>query len=672
MSNKILLICNKQQQAYYEQVAALLKKEIILISQETDFNQFAQTEAIEDIYLCLLQAELTWSKRIESKLYGFEIAKQLRVAGLRCTIYFCTSLPATYFQDKKEKFPLLRVHTYHQILTFPLRKEQIQNLKGENLSNEQLEDVIDTLLDVPSLIREVMHNLKNRVSLKKGADNTALLLKQAVLTDFSELSLLLPDKQEELQAIQQKLLQQLYQEISKESHRSFQQIVDHVTDDIIALTPLSKSNKEPQFNPKTKWKVLFIDDDKNVQGLLIEGFNRNNIPCIPVSTGEAVFEILKKDEAKNDITVLLCDIRLKDAITGDWHKYQGYDIFQMVYREHPNYLRFFALTSAKKRLFRLKKNYQIQLVADYKNDVISSDGALNLFIQKIREAGDDMFFKVRSRPDLSSWTKKTRRFDKPLSWYYRAHLLSIDYEQHEAHINEMATIFVQNIIDNNTVENVTVEFTGTIKEMPHEETGLEKFRYRTLLGRRIAIALYYHWLNFSDKTEQVFHAMQPTAEVKDLKASMKLLFNTSFALSFKKDLPKKGDIDTGYYLRSKLLEEEVKWLVTTYPQLDFDVEKIRRNQSDLDTLLYILESTVDELSKTSVKNLLQETQKEQFIQQNFEKITTIKLAKKALQTAHSLAFAYGFGKKWKFWLEVELDYFQHTELIAFIKKEVLS
>lgn len=636
-----LLICNEDLIPMYEELGKKTEKEYIIVSSEKELNHFIDKIDPNSIKYCFIHSDLTWDNKGKYARYGFEIAKKLRQVKIRCIFYFFP--PVFKLQDeelKQSKFSLLQADYYHKLIDLEKFPEEIKNLSYELMSHDLLDDIINTLLSPRSLVREIIHRLKNKVSLSHEIPKTELeqKLTKAIEIIFDELFLVLNEKQKELESIKRRFTDKMLNKVATDGAGVTYKVVEDFTNEIINLAPAFDINQdEPEELPKTTWKVLFVDDEKNIRDNYEQAFKNNNISCIFASNVQDALDILKND-SRNLITVLVTDIRFQKETTNKWDQLQGYDLLRITRFELANIISMFAITAARKIIYRFKQNNQFRVHTYYKDDILSSAGAKNMFCQKIREEGDNTFFKSRNRPHLSSWNRmptktsnssedpKSNRFAAPLSYYYRSHLFSLDYHDADEKINQTSKEYAEALLEGKIDELELINFTGTLKSYnPNSPEGLDKFRFQILTGRRIALVLYCH---HKIKVDQIFKLMQPSkddTETRDIEAGKKQLFNTSLALSFSKDLPKKEKTKYGYFTKSNLLIEEVEWLINEY-DCDFNYSQIQNDKKELDIIINILDDIMYTLKiKGKVKddkNIIK--LQEVFLKKDLQKLDSIK------------------------------------------------
>ena len=660
-------VSNPSIKPYFQRLMDVYPEESTLIPSEEELNLLFERQDLEQVDRCFVQASLVWSRRSSLQFYGFDIIKKLRKRGLRCIVQIVTPFNASFFDCSFPRYALLKVPDYHQFMKLTIGEEQLKALPSVKMSTELLNDIKDSLLDITSILHEIIHDLKNQLSFEKEDLKELVKIELRKKTDkfFKELATLLPDKKEQLNEIRDELIKKCLGLAGTNFKESIQKTLETITDQLLALAPTPEQIENTHTPRRAKWRVLFVDDDENIRNTLKEGLERNNISCQLAKNAEEVFQFLEEDKRQNRITILICDVRLINNQTAKWQSFQGYDIISEINKNYSNQLAYFVLTSGRSRLLRMTESYKVNVFARYKRDVISSAGALNLFSDKVREVGEKTFFKSRSQPSHAApWRKPTDRFDKGLSSFYKKHLSAIDYEDTEEVINADASIFVDHILKGQP--NEKKEFTITIKESKasnDENAHLKKFREHILLGRRIALGLYVN--GFSK--DEIFDYMHDPANVKKREASIKLLFNSTLALSFKGDLPLADDLAKGHYLKSRLLLEEIEWLTNCY-QTDFRLEDIQLNQKDYMSLLSILENLQDdiiEIEKT--KSINRPPVYDSFFSINLNRLS-MKTAPRYFKMAKEMAEAYHLTASFKEDIQLDLGDLRNPKIVALLSK----
>ena len=666
---KVIILCRNEINDKYKFWAGYEKKKHELINSESEFWDYIDTVEIKTIPYCIFQFEINWNNQ---KHYSLKIAERLRRLGALCPMYFCTSKPKTLFDLKLPLFAILRAKKFHQLINPITRDELLFDLSSKSMVEYKRLDIVKSLLSNRSLAREVLHELKNKILALSEQNDFGNILPN-IESKFKELELMFPVAQKDISAIYEKIKDQVLEFLNQEKKGEIAAFIDSYKKSILDLLPEEYSHVEKvTINAdKSLWKVLMFEDDLKLRKSIKDLFISSGIQCISLETGKEVLDTLKKDQSKNEITVLICDIRILEN-EHEWHEYQGYDIMWEVRQNLTNMVEIVALTSGSSRLIDILEDDDIKIHRRLKQDVLSSDGAKRMFVQGIKELGDNVFFKLRSRPRQASWIKGNKeKHGKPLSYFYREHLMSSEYLRIENWISTEAEDFIKSSVGNNPVENnqrVAINFTGTIKDAISKENNLDKFRERVLIGRRIALALY---LKYDLSDEEIYRRMMFVEKNKTVKKTdINQLLTTCLALSFKKDIPTVKDIESGDLLNSGLLVEEIEWLIEKF-NIGFNISKIRMSKKEKTSIVLSLDELRDELKKEDIANTNDKVLNG-FFSYDFDKVSSVKEAIKWFKLSYQYADKFGKLTFFKKLIKRDLEdgYFYNEELCNFLQKTI--
>jgi len=575
MKNSGIAICRHDSAKYFEYLSDSIQKKIEVLPDDNSLNTFLEKKDFQETPFCFVELNL---ERREMRYDGLEVIQQIRLKGLRCIIYCLSYRSSSYFDFSSPRFSLFRVSSFHRFISLPKSssfwKEELfkKDIDGKFMSKYLYQDVLHTLLKKRSLGQEVLHELKNKLLTVKDIPDE-IFLEKVLKYYFSIFNKIAPTKQDEIELIKTSLSKKLLENWNASGRQNLSSVLDGSKPELLQLLPYHKEkSSEDEINRKTRWKILFMDDDEEVRNYMERGFERNNISYIITKNGEEAIQELINNQSSKIITVFISDIRMLEN-GEEWQRHQGYDILHKARYEFPYFIKLIALTSGNSRLLKLMNDGNLNVKRALKQDVMGSESATNVFLKQVRELGDEMYFKSRNQPKSKTWQKGNKaKYKTAFQYYYKEHLLSFNYEDEEKSINTNAADFISNAFSEK------INFTGNMtKDGPFSDTGLELFRKRQLMGRRIALALYYK--NISSQ-EEIFKKMMRIEKGKSVsKEQVKQLFNTALALSFQKDLPNPSDIKQKDFLNSNILEEEILFLINTY-KVDFDLEKIRMDDDD--------------------------------------------------------------------------------------------
>jgi CheY-like chemotaxis protein len=576
---------------------------VILVSSISELQEYIdKKQPIEKI---VILAELTIDGKKGSDLYGLDIVQMLRLNNkITAPILVFSFMPESFFissGDPTKKGNILKAPA-HKFIQLPCDFKNEVLITQDSLDEDLLEDINFAFFDLHGIASEILHDLPNKLDSieSRGKDPELLFmeLKPIIENSFEKLSTLIESNElNKLQNIKNTLFDELKKDIEKkigsnqsskrgDQYKNSRTIIKLFSGQIYAMLPESTEVERKTNSPgKTRWEVLYIDDDESNLLILSEYFSTKDIVCHTAISAADAFNILENDKA-GKIKIVITDIRLLDGNT-KWQSKQGYQILKKLNKEHPFPLGYFVLTSKMGTIIKsIQKKSEFTIQWYDKKDVLTSETGFNSFFSVVIKRGDEIYFLSKSQPKIKVWTTGNSRIKCPLSIYYKVYIESSDYEEQKKEINKMAEAFIKNY--ERKVENEILELTLTHEKIDFQEAFMKKFTNNILVGRRVAIGL--HCMGYSG--EQIFKALKPDYETEDAEdpqkavlSSMKQLFPTSLALSMNlsNDIPKSVDVKLGKVFECNILEEEVDFINANF-EADISIAQIRLNSDDLDSL----------------------------------------------------------------------------------------
>ncbi len=580
--------------------------------EELKYQLDSLKEKVSSVCLC---AELLWEGHRYSDFYGFDIIQKLRLEnGVKCTIVVFSFMSKQYLLEKVAKARILNAPGHYFIHLPSIFKHESAALSY--LDDDLLNDINYSFFNIRGRVSEITHQLQNSLYKKNiGTKLTDLedRLNSELKNSFSSINRFIdPTNNGKLDTIQKMILNDLkndinsrWEDIKRENeYKSGAIIVQRYNEQVYSLLPVSVNDniemQRDEIKFRTLWEVLYIDDDQSNLDIVTAYFTDYKIVCHKASTAQEAFRILEDFEIRKKITVLISDFRLLVPGTDIWQEMQGYQILKRVHETHPNPLAYFMLTSKKGTIIknlRARKDFEILWFA--KTDILPTRLHFNPLYQKVKELGDEIYYRSKGEPQLTVWTDGNLRIPVPLSRYYKAHCeaSSDEYIKSENNINQIAKNYLDNCL--NERSNQKREFQVTLSDGPLNKKMLDKFRESILAGRRIAIGLFYlvketpGYINIRkggqkeiDVIKQViFNYMKPGSNYN--KANSDLLFSSTLALSLDKDLPPIEELASGQILNPPVLSEEINFLNISL-KIKIDTELIISNQEDIDNIDIIL------------------------------------------------------------------------------------
>ncbi len=656
-------------------MAPLLKKagnDFVIVANEDELFRLALKE-IGNEYAVVLPLEYKAHGQKQTSLQGIDLIKKIRnEKKLRLPIIVWSVLKRDFYRNEKNKLNkkteiLTSSGIYFLEPPFDFKKL----LKLRTLSENALEDINNTFYNPKGRASEIVHHLKNKLGdVAKEAPQKDLFhdLKKMIESDLKPIEdLVLPTNKMKYISVKNELLENLASDIEihfsqqrKDSVKPYENasaIIDQYSDLVYSLLPKELSDDGKADAIQTNWNVLYVDDTKFCREDVLEKFQKRNVGCVVAESCDEALEILAKDE-KGKIAVVVSDIRLLDK-DGDWQDLQGYDLLNEIFEKHHSPLSYFVLTSKRGTIIdsiKRKAPFAIQWFS--KSDVITSDQGFNIFNQRIKELGGDVWFWKKSQPRMRAWTSPDSfRFTFPLSHYYRRHVERSDYLMAKKEIDNLALRYVENVLGKKI--NPEVEFLVTMKDPTINDKMIEKFRLNLLLGRRIIYALLSGGMN----EEAIFQAMRPGNKFK--KSDKDMLFATTMAVSFKNDLPSEKDIIEGNLMGCNLLEEEIDFLIENF-KLNPAIHELKVNTEDLQ----IVEDVIYDLS-VKIERLKFAIPKEvEFFMEKFDnnKLISALEIDKALKAISKLAEMRAIKSELLKGLNKKLENLHSPKIIALFEK----
>ncbi len=483
---------------------------------------------------------------------------------------------------------------------------------AEPIDKHTLNDVQYSFFSPKGIVHNIMHDLKNDLfTSHQNADKKQIKAKliSLVETAFGKSASYIPKEnkgrfREYLKLyctdisndIDEAIKETGKQEIFQYDKASF--IGNRYMQEVYLLMPDVEKQIDTT-DKQNRWECVAIDDTEEVRNRLKAHFESKKITCHLFRDYQSAKETILNNKK---VTAVIVDLRIIEP-DGRWNKYQGYRILEEIRSNCSRPLAYFVLTGKRGTVSNLiQESFDFKVHWFIKDDVLSSDGAFNLFFyQHLAKECDKIQFRLLRQPRLSNvvwWKGNSNRYTLPLSQYYKAHIESYDYNESETRINEFTKRFVSEV--KKGAASVVPEITCTIKEKNISENGLKKFRDNILTGRRITYALASDDL----LPQEILEKFQNKS------SNPKAVFNTSLATASNpaNDLDFIKAINKGDKAECNLLIEELNFIG---PELK---EKLRLNENDF----LILENILDRANHIFGKNTPKELNKILVMFENFK------------------------------------------------------
>ena len=571
MSQHFALLMNPE----WERIWAAPPDNSTVISDQVSFDQFLHRKVTEDdsVKGILVTVELNWGNTEYSALYGLDLVEKLRARGFRCPITLTSYLP----EDMLEFSQLIPDERFRYLAKDPsMRFVPLLELEKENPNclAELFEDALDEFL-----FQELMHSLYNKWgyirkllhdfnSWVRCLERT--VLKQHLISGFSEIFALFPERSEATENIRAGILDLIQ---SGENRINWAPPIYQKLEQLKNLLGLP-NQADQHFKdelPEKGLSILIIDDDDREIDLLEERLRRVNglqglLTCFRAHNGAEARRILGTDK-ENLIRVVVCDSRFYDA-DGKFAREQGYHIINEI-DKMDRLTSFIALTSIESDyLHQLQKNISCRAMLFTKHRVLRNDHIFNHFVRWILE-----FDRNLEKLLGDQFNFKNPRYFKE----YLRHKSAQDYSLVEKELAKKAQEIVLKVkkseLPLSKGDYFISRYSSKISSTNSHQVNLENFRIK-LLGRRIALGLYQVFaLNISgssgipdhEKLGQVWVRIFKLLKYGDLKANQPEktqfadLINTNLRLWKSKNYSYlEGD-------NKIMTREEIEWLVANGP-----------------------------------------------------------------------------------------------------------
>jgi len=432
----------------------------------------------------------------------------------------------------------------------PDEKPQFENYIG--IDEDMVEDINGNLFDNHQSIRDIVHNIPSILikTVKTGGDRVfenVLSVLEIQLTPIKEILLRIKPDIDFLK-IENSIKKEVKEIIDKKDFKA-ENLYDFIDSSVFTkLIPKDENEDNPVWI-KRRWQVLFIDDELETRNTVVELFRIKEIFCHPADSAQDAFEILKKDSQNaNLISVIISDYRL--YLNGDsnfdlWQDLQGPQILKQIHY-NPDFKKHYAyviLTQKSSKIRnQISKSHKFYILYFNKKDVLADvNHGFNIFCQRIIEIGSEAFLRKFDTPDSAVWTHGSDRVKPGLSFYYRLHVESFDYEQAEKDIITVSLAEIENIKKNISL-NANYEYQCSLileSSYRNENELLKKFRKNILIPRRII----WYFLNGKIKNaDEIFELFDDSKQENDKDnieknklRRKKALYNKSLGISIKMD-----------------------------------------------------------------------------------------------------------------------------------------
>lgn len=446
-------------------------------------------EADQLVVLCEIDINAKNETVSRTDFYGISFVQELRRNNYKNKVLFVSFLPEIYYKEKvlNAKILFFPGHSFLQIPVSPT--EWSDRLKTfDSLTELSLYDAKHHFCGIEQIIDEQFHSLTPKY-------NSA-----------EELTPDLIDEGTNLVKLVYKSLNKPVPELSKILHSNVSgtQALRSLKNLCEAVLPESIAKKHDKIQPEWKnWKVLWLDDEENKDSPLYKelvkrlGSDDKVIMCETYEKAESKW---KEDEAYGEISLVICDYRLKKE--GLPTSKQGYDFMKFLADDGRSVGKIAYSGLKRKFLIESFRHYGIQINIYSKIDFNQhNENDLAFLSDEIIRLGDNNWIEINNAPQAIEWSTIApayHSFKNGFSFYtFQNHISRLAKENLESFINEFNNQKTKEDLWKLTFIDSFKVRTGSFPEGGNKKTEAVK---EILIARRFAIGLFAFLK--SDKNKQ--------------------------------------------------------------------------------------------------------------------------------------------------------------------------
>ncbi len=412
--------------------------------------------------------------------YGISFVQELRRKNYKNKVLFVSFLPEKYYKEKilNSKILFFPGHGFTQLpLSIPECLDEFKNISS--LSDLSLYDLKHHYCGINQIIDEQIHSLTPKFNAEKKV--TISLIQEG-----------------------SKLVQLVYNSLNKpipnlgtilntnlsgaDALRSLRSLCEN------ALPESEREQMEKLQVVWKNWKILWLDDEVNKESPLFKelvlrlGSEEKIILC---KTYEEAVEQWEVDKAYGDISLTICDYRLKDQ-DGIPTSMQGYDFINFLAKTGRTVGKIAYSGLKRKFLIESFRHYGVQTNIYSKIDFNEYNPIdLNFLVDEIIRLGDSHWIELNNAPQAKEWPN--------LAPAYLQFKNGHKFYSFQSHISRLAMlnleIFFDTFNNQKTKQDIwKLTFTDSFKvrtgNFPIGVRNKEEAIKDILITRRFAIGLY--------------------------------------------------------------------------------------------------------------------------------------------------------------------------------------
>ena len=421
-------------------------------------------------------------------LYGIELAKQLRLNGIRLPFIFTSFLSRKEVLTQHPQSDILRF-VGHGFVQLPASPQDFVDEAGrlELLTPLAIKDIQLFACHPDGIVNAKIHQIP--YLSEKLAKTGPAYVKQELISCIKDVFSAFQENSEPfLYEFESKF--SLINESNVES--AIKTVIDIANDQI---KEYKRKMGEPVTNSREKpWKLLLLDDELDKESKLVKALEENGVSVICTTTADEAIKVLEKDDIlRGKIPLVLTDYRLfeqaKDGVTVQQKK-QGYiflkDIGEKFYSKAITAIVYSGM--ARQFLLDNLNNFKIKTEKYSKRDFKPSDsGAINYLVSRIIELGNQNY------ETLLAFPLGNQGWKNHLHQYYLQYRSLPDYESRESEICDYCKQWLEQFRNNLNPLTPMIKgdsFQARLKDS--EEQTMDRFisYYKT---RRLAQYLYLYF-----------------------------------------------------------------------------------------------------------------------------------------------------------------------------------
>jgi len=396
-----------------------------------DFNQKLdnrktkkETKVDDKITGLVVLCELTWGLGYKNQnhtsplhaMSGIDFVMELRKNNCILPIVFVSFLSreqqlALSSRNEIISTPILG-HYYLQLPSEPSQWIETLNFSGngkapefgfevkKELTGIELEDVKSHFCDSEGMLRELNHDLRKYLdSTKPFAERTQQF--EYVFKKIKDIIGPHSDQVIEKLKVENHIEDLDYEEKIKKVSVSIEEFIKNI-----------KSESQPYCNQTNNYKVIFLDDEMDIDSrlkILVQIMDKNGFTVHTFTDPDKALEEVTADK-DNLIDLIISDHRIWNQAMNPkfMDKDQGYTFLQKCASLHHTYT--YVVFSALDRNF-LMTQFGLSVKTLYKNGVLSNESSMINFIYNLREWGDN------NKKSIANKFTTHKTFIKCYNWY---------------------------------------------------------------------------------------------------------------------------------------------------------------------------------------------------------------------------------------------------------------